>query len=167
MNIAKAKILLGYSFILLSVLGRPFSVTSADSAEGKLPPVKLRVGVPSGTVVYSTYFLAKEMGFYRDEGLDVEMIHVTAVTGLQALLAGDLQFVGAGTTPINAAIRGAKLKTVFVAVDKPEFDLYVSPQVRTFAAWVVPTSDTNPWRRELLMGHSCRRPLISRLRGRR
>jgi hypothetical protein len=41
-------------------------------------------------------------------------------------LAGDLQFVGAGTTPINAALRGAKLKTVFVAVDKPEFDLYES-----------------------------------------
>jgi NitT/TauT family transport system substrate-binding protein len=133
MNRAKAKILLGCALLVFSALGRPFPVFSAESDGGKLSQAKLRIGVPSGTVVYSTYFLAKEMGFYRDEGLDIEMIHVAAVTGLQALLAGDLQFVGAGTTPINAAIRGARLKTIFVAVDKPEFDLYVSPQIRTFA----------------------------------
>ena len=105
---------------------------AAEVGTARTPGTKVRMGFPYGTIVYSTYFLAKEMGFYRDEGLDPEIIHVTSVTGLQALLAGDLQFVGAGTTPINAALRGAKLKIVFVAVDKPEFDMYVNPKIRTF-----------------------------------
>jgi ABC-type nitrate/sulfonate/bicarbonate transport system substrate-binding protein len=110
--------------------GDPFPSNSSETA--KPFQLKLRFGIPTGTIVYSTYSLAKEMGFYRDEGLEIELIHVPAVTGLQALLSGDLQFVGAGTTPINAALRGARLKTVFVAVDKPEFDLYVGPQIRSF-----------------------------------
>ena len=106
---------------------------AAEVGTARTPGTKLRLGLPYGTIVYSTYFLAREMGFYKDEGLDMEIIHVTSVTGLQALLAGDLQFVGAGTTPINAALRGAKLKVVFVAVDRPEFDLYVNPKIRTFS----------------------------------
>ncbi len=107
-------------------------VRAAEVGTARTTGTKVRLGLPYGTIVYSTYFLAKELGFYKDEGLDMEIIHVTSVTGLQALLAGDLQFVGAGTTPINAALRGAKLKIVFVAVDKPEFDLYVNPRIRTF-----------------------------------
>jgi len=106
---------------------------AAEVGTAKTPGTKVRLGLPYGIIVYSTYFLAKEMGFYRDEGLDPEIIHVTSAIGLQALLAGDLQFIGAGTTPINAALRGAKLKIVFVAVDKPPFNLYVNPKIRTFS----------------------------------
>jgi NitT/TauT family transport system substrate-binding protein len=130
-NTTKGKVLLCCAVVLGLAVGHPLRAESSES--GKPPQHRLRFGIPTGTIVYSTYFLAKEMGFYREEGLEVELIHVTAVTGLQALLSGDLQFVGAGTTPINAALRGARLKTVFVAVDKPEFDLYVGPQIRAFA----------------------------------
>jgi ABC-type nitrate/sulfonate/bicarbonate transport system substrate-binding protein len=117
------------SLLILTLNGK---ARAAEIGTARTSLIKVRAGMPYGTIVYGTYFLAKEMGFYRDEGLDLEIIHVTSVSGLQALLSEDLQFVGAGTTPINAALRGAKLKTVFVAVDKPEFDLYVNPKIRTF-----------------------------------
>lgn len=118
---------------LLASVGHAGYVRAAEVGAVRTSGTKVRLGLPYGTIVYSTYFLAKEIGFYKDEGLDMEIIHVTSVTGLQALLSEDLQFVGAGTTPINAALRGAKLKIVFVAVDKPEFDLYVNPGIRTFS----------------------------------
>src|SRR3972149_12013887 len=131
-NVWKIKVFLLCVLFLNGSVDYAARLQAAEVGTARSPGTKMRLGLPYGTIMYSTYFVAKEMGFYRDEGLDPEIIHVTSAIGLQALLAGDLQFVGAGTTPINAALRGAKLKVVFVAVDRPEFDLYVNPKIRTF-----------------------------------
>lgn len=57
------------------------------------------------------YWIAKEAGFYKNYGLDVELIFINGSTrGIQSLIAGDLDFTGAvGTSAINGRLAGGDL----------------------------------------------------------
>src|SRR4026207_1348854 len=52
----------------------------------------LRVSFASFGVIYYPHFIAKELGFYRDEGFNVEWIAMPGGLATQALGAGDLHF---------------------------------------------------------------------------
>ena len=54
------------------------------------------------------YWIAKDAGFYKKYGLDVELIFINGSTrGIQSLIAGDLDFAGAvGTSAINGKLGG-------------------------------------------------------------
>jgi ABC-type nitrate/sulfonate/bicarbonate transport system substrate-binding protein len=67
--------------------------------------------------------IANVKGFYRDEGLDVEMILVRGAVGMQALLGGSVDYTSASGSTIAAAVRGIPVKLVFIASAKPQFDL--------------------------------------------
>ena len=57
------------------------------------------------------YWIAKEAGFYKEYGLDVEPIFINGSTrGIQSLIAGDLDFTGAvGTSAINGKLAGGDI----------------------------------------------------------
>ena len=63
--------------------------------------------------------IAKQKGFYREEGLNVRSIVVT--TGLQAtaLAAGELDYSTVGGAVIRAAAKGLRVKTVMGWWDRP------------------------------------------------
>jgi NitT/TauT family transport system substrate-binding protein len=83
----------------------------------------LRVSFASFGVIYYPHFVAKELGFYRDEGLDVEVIAMPGGLATQALVAGDLHFSTSSGSSLNASLRGIKLKVVYVNLDRPLYKL--------------------------------------------
>jgi NitT/TauT family transport system substrate-binding protein len=94
-----------------------------------VPPVSLRVGVIGGTSDAGIY-VAYEKGYFRDEGLDVEIIPFTNSSDtVGAVLAGQIDIVTGATAAgiYNAAGRGLALRIV---ADKgstpgPEWDFAV------------------------------------------
>jgi ABC-type nitrate/sulfonate/bicarbonate transport system substrate-binding protein len=72
----------------------------------------LRVSFASFGVIYYPHFVAKELGYYRDEGLNVEIIAMPGGLATQALVAGDLHFSTSSGSSLNASLRGIKLKVV-------------------------------------------------------
>ncbi|MBM4263334.1 MAG: ABC transporter substrate-binding protein [Deltaproteobacteria bacterium] len=100
-----------------------FLVISAPSwaQTGKLET--LRVSFASFGVIYYPHFLAKELGYYRDEGFDIEMIAMPGGLATQALVAGDLHFSTSSGSSLNASLRGIKLKVVYVNLDRPLYKL--------------------------------------------
>src|SRR5688572_24746597 len=74
----------------------------------------LRVSFASFGVIYYPHFVAKELGYYRDEGLNVEIIVMPGGLATQALVAGDLHFSTSSGSSLNASLRGIKLKVVYV-----------------------------------------------------
>jgi NitT/TauT family transport system substrate-binding protein len=67
----------------------------------------LRVSFASFGVIYYPHFIAKELGYYRDEGLNVEMIAMPGGLATQALVAGDLHFsTSSGSSRKVADLRG-------------------------------------------------------------
>ena len=83
----------------------------------------LRVSFASFGVIYYPHFIARELGFYREEGLNVEMIAMPGGLATQALVAGDLHFSTSSGSSLKASLRGIKLKVVYVNLDRPLYRL--------------------------------------------
>ena len=94
---------------------------------GKLTPV--RVAYVSRSILDMPYVIARDRGFFREEGLDVEFIFMKAIQTVQALLAGGVDFGTATGTAISAAVNGADVRVVFALTDKPSFDLIAQPNI--------------------------------------
>lgn len=53
------------------------------------------------------YFVARGRGFFREEGLEAEIILMKAIQTVQALLGGSIDFGTATGTAVSAAVNGA------------------------------------------------------------
>ena len=58
------------------------------------------------SVTEIAYKMAQLKGFYRDEGLDVEMIVIRGAIGIPALVGGSVDYTSAAGAIIAAAMRG-------------------------------------------------------------
>ena len=84
----------------------------------------IRVSFASFGVIYYPHFIAKELGFYQEEGLNIEIIAMPGGLATQALVAGDLQFSTSSGSSLTASLRGIKLKVVYVNLDRPLYRLW-------------------------------------------
>ncbi|MGZ9174484.1 MAG: ABC transporter substrate-binding protein [Candidatus Binatia bacterium] len=91
----------------------------ADDAIAQTSRKKLRLSLSSTTVTLLPTFAAHDKGFFRDEGLDVELIHMPATLASTALMTGDLDYNGAATGVISAAVQGRPMKVLLFTVSRP------------------------------------------------
>jgi ABC-type nitrate/sulfonate/bicarbonate transport system substrate-binding protein len=70
-------------------------------------------------------FIAQDRGFFREEGLDPQLVQVRATTAIAAIVSGEVHALGSIGSAIRAIPRGAPIKvgilsppTVIVARDK-------------------------------------------------
>lgn len=105
------------------------SVIHAISAEipGKL--TRVRMGLAARSTTTMPYFVAKERGFFREEGLEVELIVMQAIQTIQATLGKSTQFASATGSAVSAAVRGADMRVILAVTDQPSFDLIVQPEI--------------------------------------
>src|SRR5207249_11032426 len=71
----------------------------------------------------------KERGFFREEGLEVELIVMQAIQTIQATLGKSTQFASATGSAVSSAVRGADIKVILAVTDRPSFDLIVQPNI--------------------------------------
>jgi NitT/TauT family transport system substrate-binding protein len=108
----------------LSLHGDPAS--SAEKS-AKLAPV--RIAYVSRSILDMPYMIARDRGFFREEGLEVEFIFMKAIQTVQAMLAGGVDFGTATGTAISAAVNGADVRVIFALTDKPSFDMIALPNI--------------------------------------
>src|ERR1043165_5428008 len=104
------------SFVFLAALA-----TGAEAA-------RLRLSVPVHGVSHVAFYAAKEKGYFQEEGLDVEVILMSAAIGIRALIAGDVDASTVGGSALPPIFRGAPLRMVFISFDKPTHWLYAKPE---------------------------------------
>jgi len=112
--------------IVLSV-GSVGSVRSVSYAEN------IKIGLPSVTITAMPFFVAKEHGFFQQEGLTAEMVVMPASLNIKVLLAGDIQYAATIGSAVAAAIRGINVRTVMLFVDRPLQDLVGAPGIGSIA----------------------------------
>jgi NitT/TauT family transport system substrate-binding protein len=79
----------------------------------------VNMAIPSKSFQMVIYPLAKERGFMKEEGIDLRVIYIAPVTSIQAMLGGDVQFTGAGSSALVSIARaGAPLKVVVATNDR-------------------------------------------------
>ena len=112
--------------ILVTVIGGSHA---ADAAESSKSPTLVRMGLAARSTTSMPYFVAKERGFFKEEGLDVELIVMQAIQTIQATLGGSTQFASATGSAVASAVRGADMRVILAVTDKPSFDLIVQPEI--------------------------------------
>jgi ABC-type nitrate/sulfonate/bicarbonate transport system substrate-binding protein len=106
---------------------------SAYSAERPGKAIPVRIGVVSRSTLDMPYYVARDRGFFREEGLEPEIIFIRSSLSLQAMLAGSLDFGTATGTAVNAILNGADIRVVLAMSDKPAFDLIAHPSITKIA----------------------------------
>jgi NitT/TauT family transport system substrate-binding protein len=94
---------------------------------------KVRFSVSAASIAELPFRMAQIKGFYREEGLEVEVIFIRGAVGMQALLGGSVDFTSASGSTIAAAVRGIPVKLVFIASAKPQFDMVAQKDIRSMA----------------------------------
>jgi NitT/TauT family transport system substrate-binding protein len=92
---------------------------------------KVNVTIPALTESSITFFIAKEKGYWRNEGLDVELILARAAPSIQAVIAGNVEFGTAGGSGLLPITRGLPMTFLFATFDRANFSLYAKPQIRS------------------------------------
>src|SRR5215467_13909043 len=81
----------------------------------------IRVGVADISQSQLSVFVAKDKGYYRQEGLDVELILMPGAIANQALIAGNVEYTTVPTAGLTAALQGAPLRILFTTYYKAMF----------------------------------------------
>jgi NitT/TauT family transport system substrate-binding protein len=91
---------------------------------------EILVAHPALTFGDIPYYIAREKGFYREEGIQVKDLYIRGgVTASQALQAGSVHFTLALGTGVRAALSGMSIKAIMVYCDKPYHFLYGRPDL--------------------------------------
>lgn len=80
---------------------------------------KVRLGSSSTNVSFLAIYTALHRGFYKDEGIDLELIYMAANLTSAAVLSGDLDYSAAVTGLIGGAVRGQPMKVLLFTVERP------------------------------------------------
>src|SRR5690242_11600615 len=91
---------------------------------------KVRIALPGYNITQIVFFTAKEKGYFRDEGLDVDLIQMTGTLSNLALMSGEVGFSSVPNAAMTANLRGTNLRVLFATFERPLFWLYSRSQIQ-------------------------------------
>ena len=93
--------------------------------------VKTPVQIPAITPAATAFAVARDRGYYRQEGLDAQLIVMPSALGTQALLGGNVKFSTVGGAGLLPILRGAPIRFMFTTFNRPMFWLYSRSDIRS------------------------------------
>jgi ABC-type nitrate/sulfonate/bicarbonate transport system substrate-binding protein len=95
---------------------------------------KIRVSVTNYNLSYLAAGVAAERGFFKEEGLDVEIVRMNANVAMSSLISGDVDYTMIFASVIRAAMRGIPLKVIAVLIDSPPYAFIARPEIAAMKA---------------------------------
>jgi NitT/TauT family transport system substrate-binding protein len=95
---------------------------------------KIRVSVTNYNMSYLAAGVAAKRGFFKEEGLDVEIVRMNANVAMSSLISGDVDYTMIFASVIRAAMRGIPLKVIAVLIDSPPYAFIARPEITTMKA---------------------------------
>lgn len=96
-------------------------------AAENLKKIRIASKAPGESLI--PYVISQRLGFYREEGTEVEVIVTRGTVTTQVVLGGAVDYSNGGSIP--AMLGGARLKILLVSSDKPSQYLVSSPKITT------------------------------------
>ncbi len=110
----------------LTVTGR--TGTAAETMKA----TPLRLAYSAITVNQAIPWISYEAGHFKKYGFDVELIHASSITALQALLAGEVSIAQSVTDAcVSSNLNGADTLFMGAILDKPLYSFIVSSKIKT------------------------------------
>lgn len=93
---------------------------------------KIRIAVSGGyNMIFLSSGVAQHRGFFKDEGLDADIIVMGAAPSIAALTNGDIDFTLLTGTVIRAAIRGLPVRLVAGLMTSSPHVLLARPEIKS------------------------------------
>ena len=116
----------GRLFIIVGMLLLASAAPNAARAQAQ----KIRLSYSSRSNSVTPFQLAAVKGFYKEEGLDVEMIQVNPRLGAMAVMNGDLDFTTTFGSTLRGVLQGLPIKFTAVSVKKSEHFLVTRREIK-------------------------------------
>ena len=110
--------------VILAVANLPVPTLGAD---------KVKFALPGNSMGYLPLFVAVHRGFFKDEGIDIELPRLIPAMAQNALMSGDVQYHGLADSGLRLAARGAPIKAIFYGADRPMYYLVAQKEIRSVA----------------------------------
>ena len=102
-----------------------YLLVGASTSVAQTPPQQVKIAYASSGINYADWFLAKEKGYFREEGLEPQFIQMRSSIAINAGVTGELQGQASIGSAIRAIQRGAPLRVVAVTLRRPLYWLVV------------------------------------------
>jgi ABC-type nitrate/sulfonate/bicarbonate transport system substrate-binding protein len=117
-------------FLSAAALALLYVGLGAAAEPAKLVP--LRLAYSAITVNQAIPWISHDAGHFRKNGLDVELIHASSITALQALLAGEVAIAQSVTDAcVSSNLSGADTVFMGAILDKPLYSFIVNSKIKT------------------------------------
>jgi len=112
-------------FVVIMLLFLMIGEGSGEAAD------KVRLSISAVDVSFLTSGVASKRNFFRDEGLDVEIIRMNANVSITALSTGDIDYTMVFSSVIRGALRGLPMRVVASFMDSSTHMLIARPEYKT------------------------------------
>jgi len=112
------------NFIVAFVLGVATPIFSAEA------PQKIRIAYASRSSSAMPQYMALQKGYFKGEGLEVEIIQMNPRLGATAVVNGDVSFATPFTSTFRGVLQGFPMKLVFIHLKKGPYYVMVRPDIK-------------------------------------
>ena len=109
------------------------SILLLVAIEPSLAVDNLRVAYPSMNTSVFALVIAQKEGYFKEEGLNVELLSIRGEIAIRTTLAGEVDFFTNAGSALAAAVRNVPVKLITVFQDKPSWDLIAQPEIKSVA----------------------------------
>jgi NitT/TauT family transport system substrate-binding protein len=92
---------------------------------------KIRFALPGNSMGYLPLFVAVHRGFFKDEGIDIELPRLIPAMAQNALVSGEVQYHGLADSALRLAAKGWPIKAIFYGADRPMYYLVGQKEIRS------------------------------------
>jgi NitT/TauT family transport system substrate-binding protein len=92
---------------------------------------KIRIAVANFNVSFMTAGVAAKKGYFRDEGLEPEIIGMRPPVSITALASGDIDYTTVFGSVVRAAVRGLPVRVIASFIDGSTHALIARPEFKS------------------------------------
>ena len=118
-----------FAWRLLLVVVSTLLTTSLGTAHAE----KISVAVSNPDMSFLSGGVAKYKGFFKEEGLDAELVQITANVSIAALAGGNIDYNLILQSVVTGNLRGLPIKVVGILIERPNHVIVVNPKITRFA----------------------------------
>src|SRR5918999_1126357 len=90
----------------------------------------IRVSYATLSAAYMDHISAMEKGYFRQEGLNIEVIRAPGGVATPGLMSGQFHFSSSASSSLSAAVRGGPVKIVYTNLSRPSYSLVaIKPEI--------------------------------------
>jgi NitT/TauT family transport system substrate-binding protein len=94
---------------------------------------KVKIAVSSRGIAFIDVYIAQDRGFFKEEGLEAELVQVSANVATAALVSGEVDALGAVGLAARASQSGLPIKVLAVTGHRALFWLTTRPEIKSIS----------------------------------